>query len=143
MTLNYGTAYYGLGSDAVKFEIALRTLAEGNSLRATARIVEADKDPIGAWLDRAARQCRAVILSLWRDLPARECPLDELWSFIHTKQDQTGKLARRQRLRRDGWRRLGVVGVCPSLALGIGVCHRQTRSNQRGPTAQAGRVGDR
>lgn len=82
--LNYGTAYYGLGSDAVKFEIALRALAEGNSLRATARIVEADKDQIGAWLDRAARQCRAAMLSLWRNLPATECQLDELWSFIHT-----------------------------------------------------------
>lgn len=87
VTLNYGTAYHGLGSDAVKFEIALRALAEGNSLRATARIVEADKDQIGAWLDRAARQCRAVMLSLWRELPATECQLDELWSFIHTKQE--------------------------------------------------------
>ena len=87
VTLNYGTAYYGLGSDAVEFEIARRALAEGNSLRATARIVEADKDQIGAWLDRAARQCRAVMLFLWRDLPATECQLDELWSFIHTKQE--------------------------------------------------------
>ena len=87
VTLNYGTAYHGLGSDAVKFEIALRALAEGNSLRATARIVEADKDQIGAWLDRAAHQCRAVMLSLWRELPATECQLDELWSFIHTKQE--------------------------------------------------------
>ena len=60
VTLNYGTAYDGLGSDAVKFEIARRALADGNSRRATARMVEADKDPIGVWLDRAARQRRAV-----------------------------------------------------------------------------------
>ena len=87
VTLNYGTAYYGLGTDPVKFEMALRALAEGNSLRATARIVEVDKDQVCAWLDRAARQCRAVMLYLWRDLPVTECQLDELWSFVHTKQE--------------------------------------------------------
>jgi len=71
VTLSYGTAYYGVGTDPVKFETALRALAEGNSLRATARIVEVDKDQVVAWLDRGARQCRAGMLYLWRDLPAR------------------------------------------------------------------------
>ena len=55
VTLSYGTAYYGVGTDPVKFETALRALAEGNSLRATARIVEVDKDQVVAWLDRGAR----------------------------------------------------------------------------------------
>ena len=44
MTLSYGTAYYGLGTDPVTFETARRALAEGNSLCATARIVEVDSD---------------------------------------------------------------------------------------------------
>jgi hypothetical protein len=57
----------------------VRALAEGNSLRATARIVLADKDTVCAWLDRAARQCRRVLLLLWHDLHVRECQLDELW----------------------------------------------------------------
>ena len=87
VTLCYGTAYYGLEADPVKFETALRALAEGNSLRATARIVEVDKDTVGAWLDRGARQGRAVLLSLWRNLSVTECQLDELWSFIHTKEE--------------------------------------------------------
>jgi hypothetical protein len=39
VTWSYGTAYYGLGTDPLIFETALRALAEGNSLRATARIV--------------------------------------------------------------------------------------------------------
>jgi hypothetical protein len=85
--LSYGTAYYGVGTDPVKFETALRALAEGNSLRAMARIVAVDQAQVVAWLDRGARQCRAVMLYLWRDLPVRECQLDELWSFIHTKQE--------------------------------------------------------
>ena len=40
-----------------------------------------------AWLDRGAQQCRVVILSLWRNLPVTECQLDEVWGFIHTKQE--------------------------------------------------------
>ena len=66
----------------------LRALAEGNSIRATARIVQVDKDAVCAWLDRAAQHCRLVMLSLWRDLHVMECQLDELWSFVHTKQHQ-------------------------------------------------------
>jgi transposase-like protein len=71
--LRYGTAYYGLEAEPVQFETALRALAEGNSLRATARIIGVDKDTVCAWLDRGARQCRAVILALWRNLPVTEC----------------------------------------------------------------------
>jgi hypothetical protein len=28
-----------------------------------------------------------VLRYLWRDLQVRECQLDELWSFVHTKED--------------------------------------------------------
>lgn len=87
VALRDGTAYSGLEAEPGQFETALRALAEGASLRATARIIEVDKDTVCAWLDRGARQCRAVILSLWRNLPVTECRLDELWSFIHTKQE--------------------------------------------------------
>ena len=86
VTLTYGTAYYGLDSEPAIFETAVRALAEGNSIRATARIVQVDKDTISDWLDRAARHCRLVGLSLWRNLHVRECQLDELWSFVHTKE---------------------------------------------------------
>jgi len=86
VALNYGTAYFGLDTDPAIFETAIRALAEGNSLRATARIVQIDKDTACAWLHRAAHHCRLVMLSLWRHLPVRECQLDELWSFVHTKE---------------------------------------------------------
>jgi IS1 family transposase len=39
------------------------------------------------WLDRAAQQCRLVILYLWQQLPLRECQLDELWGVVHTKDE--------------------------------------------------------
>jgi IS1 family transposase/transposase-like protein len=86
VVLSYGTAYCGLDAEPAVFELAVRALAEGTSLRATARIVLTDKDTVCAWLDRAARQCRRVMLYLWHDLHVQECQLDELWSFVHTKQ---------------------------------------------------------
>jgi hypothetical protein len=70
------------------FETAVRALAEGNSIRATARIVQVDKDAVWVWLDRAAQHCRLLLLYLWRDLHGIECQLDELWRFVHTKQHQ-------------------------------------------------------
>jgi len=75
--LSYGTAYYGLKANRSLFEMAVRALAEGNALRATARIVPVDKDTVCAWLDRVARHCRVVMLSLWHNLHVWECPLDE------------------------------------------------------------------
>ena len=89
VSIRYGTAYLGLHADSAIFEMAVRALAEGNSIRATARIVQVDKDAVCAWLDRAAQHCRLVMLYLWRDLHVIECQLDELWSFVHTKQHQT------------------------------------------------------
>jgi len=86
VALNYGTAYFELDADPLIFETAIRALAEGNSLRATGRIVQIDKDTACAWLHRAAVQCRQVMLHLWRNLAVAECQLDELWSFVHTKE---------------------------------------------------------
>jgi transposase-like protein len=84
--IRYGTAYWDLNANPLIFETAVRALAEGNSLRSTARIVQIDKDTACAWLHRAAQHCRLVMLSLWRELAVTECQLDELWSFVHTKE---------------------------------------------------------
>lgn len=87
VALNYATAYYGLTSEPAIFEIAVRALAEGNSLRATGRILQIDKDTVCDWLNRAALHCRSVVLYLWSQLHVTECQLDELWSFVHAKED--------------------------------------------------------
>jgi IS1 family transposase/transposase-like protein len=87
IALTYGTPYFDLEHDPALFELAIRALAEGNSLRATARIIQVDKDTVCTWLDRAAHHCRLVMLSLWQQLPVRECQLDELWSFVHTTDE--------------------------------------------------------
>jgi IS1 family transposase len=86
VALSYTTAYYGLESDPAIFETALCALAEGNSIRATGRILQVDKDTVCDWLQRGALQCGAVALYLWSQLHVTECQLDELWSFVHTKE---------------------------------------------------------
>jgi hypothetical protein len=86
VTLSYGTAYYGLETDRALFEMAVRALAEGKALRATARLGQVDKETVCAGLDRVARHCRVVMLSLWPNLHVTEGHLDELWSFVHTKE---------------------------------------------------------
>jgi hypothetical protein len=88
VSIRYGTVYLDLHADSAMFEMAVRAFAEGNAIRATARIVQVDKDAVWAWLDRAAQHCRLVMLDLWRDLHVIVCQLDELWSFVHTKQHQ-------------------------------------------------------
>ena len=86
VVLSYATAYYGLESEPAIFETAVRALAEGNSIRATGRIFQIDKDTVCDWLDRAALHCRSVALYLWSQLHVTECQLDELWGFVHTKE---------------------------------------------------------
>lgn len=58
--MRYGTAYLGLETDPAIFEMAVRALAEGNSIRATGRIVQIDKDTACDWLDRAAHQYQFI-----------------------------------------------------------------------------------
>jgi len=60
--LSYGTAYHGLEADVAIFETVVRALAEGNALRATARIVPVDKDTVCTWRHRVACHCRTLML---------------------------------------------------------------------------------
>jgi IS1 family transposase len=81
-----GTAYFGVRAEEPKYSIAMRALAEGNSLRGTGRIVDVDKDTVCAWLDQAGRHCRAVTAYLFDQLHITECQLDELWGFVRKKE---------------------------------------------------------
>ena len=81
-----GTAYFGGHAEEPNYTIALRALAEGNSLPGTGRIVGVDKDTVCDWLDRAGRHCRAVTTYLCDNLHITECQVDELWSFVRKKE---------------------------------------------------------
>lgn len=103
VSVRYGTAYHGLHAEPRIFDMAVRALAEGNSLRGTARIFATDKDTIGDWLTRAARHCQLVMVYLWRNLHITECQLDELWSFVHTKEANLPTAKLYQETYGDAW----------------------------------------
>lgn len=86
-SIRHGTAYRGIRSEEAIFTIAMRALAEGNSIRGTARIVDVDKDLVVTWLDHAAFHCMAVTKYCFRHLHLPECQLDELWGFVRKKED--------------------------------------------------------
>jgi IS1 family transposase len=86
IAVTYATADFGLEAEPAPFELAVRALAEGNAIHATARIVQSDQDTVCAWLNRAARQCRLVVLAHWQHLHVTACQWDELGSVVHTKE---------------------------------------------------------
>ncbi len=57
-------------------------LAEGNGIRATARIKGVDKDTVSQWLDVASQHVEAVSRYLVVNLHFEEAQLDEFWSFV-------------------------------------------------------------
>ena len=99
----HGTAYFGLHTEERIFTIAMRALAEGNSLRGTGRIVGVDKDTVCTWLDKTGRHCRAVTTYLFNNLHMTECQLDELWSFVHKKEGHLSALEKILMLYGDAW----------------------------------------
>ena len=60
----------------------IKAIAEGNTIRGTARIFSLDKDAVNRIVLKAGEHCQIVLESLIRDLNLRECQLDELWTFV-------------------------------------------------------------
>ena len=52
-----GTALFDLKADEETFYGVIACLAEGNGIRATARIKKVDKDTVSAWLSTPMRKC--------------------------------------------------------------------------------------
>lgn len=93
-----GTAYAGVRTSETTFRTGVKQLAEGVSIRATARIIECDKDTVCAWLPRVGRHCWRLLDYFFRDLHMTECQLDELWTFVYKKEEHLTafeKLAKR------------------------------------------------
>ena len=85
--MTYGTPDGDVEHDPGLCEWAIRAVAAGHAIRATARSLQVDKETVCTGLDRAAQQCRLVRLSVWQQLPLRACQLDELWSVVQTQNE--------------------------------------------------------
>src|SRR5713101_6412753 len=102
-SVRQGTAYFGVRAEEPNYTIAMRALAEGNSLRGTGRIVDIDKDTVCDWLDRAGRHCRAVTTYLFDTLHITECQVDELWRFVRKKEAHLSVAEKVLALYGDAW----------------------------------------
>ena len=102
-SVRQGTAYFGIRVEEPNYTIAMRALAEGNSLRGTGRIVDVDKDTVCDWVDRAGRHCRAVTTYLFDTLHSTECQVDELWSFVRKKEAHLSAAEKVLALYGDAW----------------------------------------
>ena len=85
-SVRVGTAYAGIRSPELIFQNGVRQLAEGASIRATARNIDCDKDTVAQWLPRVGRHCQRLLNYFLRDLHLTECQLDELWTFVYKKE---------------------------------------------------------
>ena len=81
-----GTPLFDLKSDEQVFYDVIACLAEGNGIRATARIKGVDKDTVAAWLDKASKHVEAVSQYLMVNLHFDAVQLDEFWSFVKKRK---------------------------------------------------------
>jgi IS1 family transposase/transposase-like protein len=80
-----GTASAGIRTDVTQYALGATLLAEGLGVRATARILEVDKDTVQQGLRRLGMHRAALMASHFRHLPLTECQLDEVWTFVQKK----------------------------------------------------------
>jgi IS1 family transposase len=63
----------------------LSCLTEGNSIRATTRLVDVCKDTVLKLLCDVGRGCLKFHDEIARNLPCKRLEMDEIWAFCHTK----------------------------------------------------------
>ena len=107
-----GTAYVGIRSDENTYRSAATSLAEGLSIRATARLLSLDKDTVCGWLPRLGEHCNQVMRYFFRNLHLNECQLDELWTFIYKKEEHLRPLDELLGVYGDTWVWIAFSPVC-------------------------------
>ena len=76
------TAFFGLHLADEKIEQIIHHAAEGVGVRATARLLNINKDTVNRVILRAGKHCELILSNLLRSLKLKETQLDELWSFV-------------------------------------------------------------
>lgn len=79
------TAFFGSRYSGDQIGKILRTTAEGVGVRATARILDLDKDAVNRVILKAGEHCAQVMDNLLVNLSLTEVQLDELWTFLEKK----------------------------------------------------------
>jgi transposase-like protein len=82
----HSSVFSGFHTDEQTIYRVLTALAEGNGIRACARIFDLDKNTVARILETAARHCQQVSDHLIQSYHLEECQVDELWSFVKKRK---------------------------------------------------------
>ncbi len=85
------TAFFGLHLSDEKIAQIVHHAAEGVGVRATARLLNINKDTVNRVILRAGDHCEIVLSNLLRSLKLKEAQLDELWAFVKKRKLLTKK----------------------------------------------------
>lgn len=101
------TAFFGSKYPRETTQNIIRVVAEGNGVRATARILDLSKDGVNHIIVKAGEHCDRVLSNLLVSLNLTEVQLDEMWTFIKKTEPDAGGCRKRVRdkLVLDGHRR--------------------------------------
>jgi transposase-like protein len=80
------SALFGLHLPAETIRQIIHHAAEGVGVRATARLLELDKDTVNRVILRAGEHCANVLSCLLASLKLTEAQLDELWTFVKKRK---------------------------------------------------------
>jgi len=80
------SALFGLHLSPETVRQIIHHAAEGVGVRATARLLEMDKDTVNRVILRAGEHCANVLSGLLTSLGLTEVQLDELWTFIKKRK---------------------------------------------------------
>ncbi len=80
------TAFFGLHLPPDAIRQIIHHAAEGVGVRATARLLDIDKDTVNRVILRAGEHCELVLSSLLSSLSLTEVQLDELWTFVKKRK---------------------------------------------------------
>ena len=82
----HATALFGLHLPGETIRAIIHHAAEGVSVRATARLLDLDKDTVNRVILRVGEHLAFVLSDLMRSLDLTEVQLDELWTFVKKKR---------------------------------------------------------
>lgn len=81
-----GSALFGLHLPTETIRSIIHQAAEGTGVRATARLLELDKNTVNRVILRVGEHCAHVLSYLLADLNLTEAQLDELWAFVKKRK---------------------------------------------------------
>lgn len=81
----------------------LNLLVEGNSLRATARIMDVSRNTVDKLLKEVGAACQKYQDEALRNLPCKRVQCDEIWSFVYAKEKNLPKAKAAPETAGDVW----------------------------------------